>query len=441
MQPKASASISLALVIALCSVLGLTSQSAAASDVYVRLRVEGVINPIQARHVQRGVERAREQGAGFLLVTIDTPGGLVASMQQMVAALSNASMPVVTFVEPRSAQATSAGAFLLLAGEVAAMAPGTRVGAAHPVGLGEPLEGPMDAKATNSLASLIASLAERRGRPRDLAEGMVRDSTSYTAEEAHQKKLVELIAADEADLLRQLDSVQLDGGRRLETTGLARVDVELSAIDRALDKLADPTVTSVLISVGTLAIIYELTTAGIGAGGAIGALMLVLGLLGSSVLPLEASAVALLVIGLIAMALEVKLPTHGVLGGAGLLSLLLGSLMLVDPTEYFGGVARPNILVVTPVVGAAALGFALLARVARRSLGAPVQTGTEALIGKHGEARSTFGAKAPELRGQVFVDGARWQAETDSDLIRTGEAVEVVGISTSPMRLTVRRKQ
>jgi membrane-bound serine protease (ClpP class) len=431
----------LGLSAGLLSLLALVAPSSAASDVYVRLRVEGVINPIQARHVQRGVERAEQENADFLLVTIDTPGGLVASMQQMVAALSNAAVPVVTFVEPRSAQATSAGAFVLLAGEIAAMAPGTRVGAAHPVGLGEPLDGPMDAKATNSLASLIVSLAERRGRPRQFAEGMVRDSTSFTAEEAHQKKLVELLATDEPDLLRQLDGHALDGGRKLETTGLARIDVELSAIDRALDKIADPTVTSVLLSVGTLAIIYELTTTGIGAGGAIGALMLVLGLLGSSVLPLEASAVALLVIGVIAMALEVKLPTHGVLGGAGLLSLLLGSLMLVDPNEYFGGVARPNILVVTPIVGAAALGFALLARVARRSLAAPVQTGTEALVGKQGDARSTFGVRAPDARGQVFVDGARWQAETLEDLIQTGEAVEVVGVSTNPMRLSVRRKQ
>jgi len=430
-----------ALMLAILCLLCLSSQSTAAVDSFVRIRVEGVINPIQARHVKRGVERAEKEGAAFLLVTLDTPGGLVASMQEMVTALSNAAVPVVTFVEPRSAQATSAGAFVLLAGEVAVMAPGTRVGAAHPVGLGQPLEGPLDAKATNSLASLIASLAERRGRPRDLAEGMVRESTSYTAEEAHQKKLVELLAADEGELLRKLDGLQLEGGKKLETTGLARIDVELSAIDRALDKIADPTVTSVLISVGTLAIIYELTTAGIGAGGAIGALMLVLGLLGSSVLPIEASAVALLVIGLIAMALEVKLPTHGVLGGAGLLSLLLGSLMLVDPNEYFGGVARPNILVVTPIVGAAALGFALLARVARRSLAAPVQTGTEALIGKRGEARSTFGLQAAEQRGQVFVDGARWQAETLEQVIRAGEAVEVVGVSTSPMLLSVRRKQ
>ncbi|HWO13580.1 MAG TPA: NfeD family protein [Polyangiaceae bacterium] len=430
-----------ALVVGALCFLVLSSGSAAAGDVYVRLRVEGVMNPIQARHVKRGVERAQNEGALLLLLTLDTPGGLVASMQEIVATLSNAAVPIVAFVEPRSAQATSAGAFVLLAADVAAMAPGTRVGAAHPVGLGEPLQGALDAKATNSLSSLIVSLAQRRGRPSDLAEAMVRESASYTAEQAHEKKLVELLARDEGDLLRQLDGLALSDGKKLATAGLARVDVQLSALDSALDKIADPTVTSLLLSVGTLAIIYELTTAGIGAGGAIGALMLVLGLLGSSVLPIEASAVALLVIGLVAIALEVKLPTHGMLGGAGLSSLLLGSLMLIDPSEYFGGVARPNIFVLAPVLGVAALGLWLLARVARRSLGAPAQTGIETLIGKGGQARSTFGLQAPEAEGQVFVDGARWRAETREELIRAGETIEVVAVSTSPMRLSVRRKQ
>jgi len=428
-------------MLAALSLLVLSSTTAAAADVYVRLRVEGVINPIQARHVKRTVERAQNEGAELLLLTVDTPGGLVASMQEIVATLSNTPVPIVTFVEPRSAQATSAGAFVLLSADVAAMAPGTRVGAAHPVGLGEPLQGALDAKATNSLSSLMVSLAQRRGRPSDLAEAMVRDSVSYTAEQAHEKKLVELLASDEVELLRQLDGLELRDGKRLATTGLTRIDVQLSALDRALDKIADPTVTSLLLSIGTLAIIYELATAGVGAGGAIGALLLVLGLLGSSVLPIEASAVALLVIGLVAIALEVKLPTHGVLGGAGLVSLLLGSLMLVDPSEYFGGVARPNIFVLAPVLGVAAIGLWLLARVARRSLGAPAQTGIEALIGKGGRARSTFGVQAPEAEGQVFVDGARWQAQTADELIQAGEAVEVVAVSTGPMRLSVRRKQ
>ena len=170
------------LLVAFC-LLSFSAKSTAATPTYVRLRVEGVINPIQARHVKRAVERAQNEGAELLLLTLDTPGGLVASMQEIVATLSNATVPIVTFVEPRSAQATSAGAFVLLSADVAAMAPGTRVGAAHPVGLGEPLQGPLDAKATNSLSSLIISLAQRRGRPSELAEGMVRQSVSYTAEQ------------------------------------------------------------------------------------------------------------------------------------------------------------------------------------------------------------------------------------------------------------------
>jgi membrane-bound serine protease (ClpP class) len=421
--------------------LGLASRSAAARDVFVRIRVNGVINPIQARYVERAVARARAEEAELLLVTIDTPGGLVASMQQMVVALSNSAVPVVGYVAPRSAQASSAGAFVLLAADVAAMAPGTRVGAAHPVAEGKPLEGALDAKATNSLASLMASLAARRGRPSDAAVAMVRESLSYTAEEAQAKRLIEILASDQADLLRQLQGWEVRPGIHLATQHLVAIDVELSTFERVLDALADPTVTSLLLSLGTLAIIYELATAGIGASGAMGALMIVLGLYGGSVLPLEVSAIALLLIGVGALVLEIKLPTHGVLGAAGVLSLLFGSLLLVDPSQYFGGLERPHLLVLVLWIGGAALAFGLLGRVARRALGAAPQTGSEALIGKLGEARSRFGLRAPEARGQVLVDGARWQAETREELIEAGEAVEVIGMARAPLRLSVRRKQ
>jgi membrane-bound serine protease (ClpP class) len=427
------------LLVVLCA--GLVSSSAAARDVFVRIRVDGVINPIKARHVERAVARARAEDAELLLVILDTPGGLVSSMQQIVAALSNAAVLVVGYVAPRSAQASSAGAFVLLAADVAAMAPGTRVGAAHPVADGKPLEGALDAKATNSLASLIESLAQRRGRPGDAAEAMVRESVSYTAEEAHAKHLIELLANDPTDLLRQLDGLEARPGRKLVTRSLVPIDVELSAFDRVLDALADPTVTSLLLSLGTLAIIYELATAGIGAGGAIGALLIVLGLCGASVLPLELSGAALLVIGVISFVLEIKVPTHGVLGGAGLVSLLFGSLLLVDPSQYWGGLQRPNALLLLLWFASAAAAFVLLGRVARRALAAPPLTGSEALIGKVGQARSRFGLRAPEAQGQVLVDGARWQAETREDLIETGEAVEVVSVSHGPLRLSVRRKQ
>jgi membrane-bound serine protease (ClpP class) len=419
--------------------LSAPARSASSRSVYVEAHIEGVINPIKVRHLLRSIERAKRERAEFLLLVIDTPGGLVSSMQEMVGAITNSPIPVVGFVAPQSAQATSAGAFILLATDVAAMAPGTRVGAAHPVADGKPLEGAMNDKATNSLASLIKSLAHRRGRAQKAAESMVRESKSFTAEEAHREKLVDLLVLNRTDLLHRLDGRRIGPGERLSTQHLVRVPIEVSGVDRALDRFADPTLTSILLSLGTLAIIYELSTPGIGAGGAIGAVLLVLGLLGSSVLPIDLSALALFLIGMVAIALEVKLPTHGVLGGAGVVALVLGGMLLVDSSEYFGGVMRINPMVVVPTVVAAGLALLVLGRAARRALSAPPETGREALIGKRGLARSSFGSAGPETEGQVFVDGARWLAHTDEAQIVAGEPVEVTAIESQPTRLRVRR--
>jgi membrane-bound serine protease (ClpP class) len=430
-----------ALAVCLCAALSplFWSGSALAAGSYVHVRVDGVINPIKARHVQRAVERAAAEQARFLLVTIDTPGGLVSSMQEIVAALTNSRVPVVGFTAPRSAQATSAGAFILLAADLCAMSPGTRIGAAHPVADGKALDEALDKKATNSLVSLIKSLADRRGRPSAPAEAMVRDSVSYTAEEAHEKKLIELIAASEAELLQKLEARDVRPGVRLATRGLSRIDLPLSNVDRALDRIADPSITSLLISLGTLAILYELGTAGVGAGGAIGAVLLVLGLLGSSVLPIEASAIALFLIGIAALALETQLPTHGVLGGAGLIGILFGAALMVDPSDYFGGFQAVNLFLLAPIVLVVGVGLMLLGRITRRALAAPFQTGSEALIGTKGTARARFGTNRPESSGQVMVDGARWQAETEEPEIDDGDAIEVIRVLQRPMRLVVRR--
>ena len=415
------------------------SKPAHAAGTYVHVRLDGVVNPIKARHLARAVARANQENARFLLLTVDTPGGLVSSMQEIVASLSNSRVPVVGFTAPRSAQATSAGAFILLAADVCAMAPGTRIGAAHPVADGKALDDALDKKATNSLVSLVKSLAERRGRPAAAAEAMVRDSVSYTAEEAHEKKLIELLAVDEADLLRKLATRELRPGQRPIGQGLKRIDLPLSNLDRALDRLADPSITSLLVSIGTLAILYELGTAGVGAGGAIGALLLVLGLLGSSVLPIEASALILFVIGLAAIALEIKLPTHGVLGGAGVIGMLIGAALMVDPSDYFGGFRAANLYVLAPVLLVLVGLLIALGRVTRKALASPFQTGTEALVGTRGTARERFGRAEPRASGQVMVEGARWQAETDEAVIDTGEAIEVVRVLHQPMRLVVRR--
>ena len=414
--------------------------ASAFAGVFVHVRVAGVISPITARHVDRAVDRAERERAEFLLVTIDTPGGLVVSMQEIVAKLSNSRVPVVAFTEPRSAQATSAGAFVLLAADVAAMAPGTRVGSAHPVAEGKALDDVLDKKATNSLSALIQSLAERRGRPVDLARSMVTESVSFTAEEAHQKKLIELLVANQAELLRALEGREIRPGKRLSTRGLTRLEQPVTLVDRVLERVADPSVTSLLLSLGTMAIIYELATAGVGAGGAIGAVLLVLGLLGSSVLPIELSAVALFVIGVLSLALEIKLPTHGVLGGAGLVGMVLAAALMVDSDAYFGGARVVNPWLFGPVVVVAGLLMVLLGRVTRRALSEPFQTGSEALVGRSGTARESFGKALSSEAGQVMVDGVRWQAETLEPEIHAGDAIEVVRVSQRPMRLLVRRR-
>jgi membrane-bound serine protease (ClpP class) len=414
--------------------------SAGGRDSYVAVRISGAINPVKVRLLARALAKARSEHAEFLLVTLDTPGGLVTSMNEMVTALTNATVPVVTYVSPRSAQASSAGAFILLAGDLAAMAPGTRTGAAHPVGeAGKALEGPINEKLTNSLSSLIISLAGRRGRPTGEAEAMVRQSTSYTAEQALGKQLIEIVAPSEGALLSALDERKV-ADRALRTRALERIDITPTVFDQFLDQLADPALTALFLSIGMLALLYELATPGIGAGGAVGALLLVLGLLSSSVLPVELSAVVLLVIGAAALALEVKLPTHGVLGGAGVLAILLGSLLLVDQSEYFGGVPRLKPIYALPVIAGLAVQLLFVARSLRKAMAAPLLTGIESLVGRVGEARSDFvGNSSGEREGVVFVDGARWNAVSDDLALSAGQAVTVVSLSRQPTRLRVRR--
>jgi membrane-bound serine protease (ClpP class) len=434
----------LALVLALAAFLSaglLAAPASSAAGHYLHIHVDGVINPIEERYIERAIARAAAERAEFLLISIDTPGGLVSSLQKITTAITNAPLPVVGFVEPQSAQATSAGAFILLATDVAAMAPGTRVGAAHPVADGKPLEGAMDEKATNSLVSLAKSLAARRGRAAAPAEAMVRESKSFTETEAKAAGLIEILAVNRAHLLNELHGRKLTihGKERvLATRGLTAVDLPLPRSERVLDKLADPTLASLLLSLGVLAILYELSSPGIGMGGLVGAVSLLLGLLSLSVLPLELGGIVLIGVGLAAIGLEVKVPTHGLLAGGGVIALVLGTLFLVDPNEYFGGVQRVSVGIVGPVVASAVLGVILLARVTRRALSAPYMTGVSSLVGKHGVAKTAFSSSGAGYGGSVLVDGARWQG-TASSAIAEGERIVVTEVLRDPMRLAVAR--
>lgn len=430
-----------ALVVLLALGVVFAGNARAERPVYVESRVDGIVNPLKVRHLTRALARADSERASFVLLTIDTPGGLVSSLQEITVALTNSKVPVVGFVEPESAEATSAGAFILLATDVAAMAPSTRVGAAHPVAEGKPLEGVMDEKATNSLASHARSLAERRGRPPAVAESMVRESKSFTEKEARAAGLVEILATNRAELLQKLDGRALNfRGRNFafRTRGIERIEVSMSGLDRLLDVIANPTLASLLLTLGVLGLLYELSSPGIGLGGVAGAICLVVGLLGVSVLPIELGGLCLVVVGLLAVGLEMKVPSHGLLAAGGVISLVLGAMFLVNTEDYFGAAPRVNVLIFAPLVGAAVLGLVLLARLTRRALSAPFVSGESALVGATGVAKSTFVADGSVFVGGVFVDGARWQGVSDTAIVE-GQPVEVVEVLRGPMRLRVKR--
>jgi len=398
--------------------------------------VEGVITPIKARYVHQALEFAREKQAAFLLVSLDTPGGLVTSMQAIVSDITNSPIPVVGYVEPPTAQATSAGAFILLSTDVAAMAPGTQVGAAHPVGTDKNLEGAMAEKATNSLVALAKSLAARHGRPETYAESIVRQSTSFTADEAKKAGAVEIIAPNQGALLEALEGYAIEAPDRkvvLSTRGAVVIDRPMSWNNRLLDVIANPTLASILLSLGVLGILYELSSPGIGLAGIVGVISLVLALLAFSTLPLKLGAFVLLLAGFIAIAVEIKTPTHGALALGGLVSLALGALVLIDETGYFGGVQKLDFRIFLPFVVAVTASFLLFARIAQKAQTAPAQMGVTSLTGASGVAKSGI---SPES-GMVFVAGARWQAISQAP-IQEGSQVIVEEVLSHPTRLRVR---
>ena len=410
--------------------------AAAASPLVVRIRVEGVITPIKARYVHQALAVAKEQNAAFLLMSLDTPGGLVSSMQTIVADITNSPVPVVGYVEPPTAQATSAGAFLLLSTDVAAMAPGTRVGAAHPVGDGKNLEGAMAEKATNSLVALAKSLADRHRRPQSYAESIVRQSTSLTAEEAKNAGAIEIIAPTREALFEMLDGYVIETPDRhvvLSTRNATIVERPMSWNNRLLDVVADPTLASILLSLGVLGILYELASPGIGVGGIVGTICLVLALVALSTLPLQLGGFVLLLTGFVAIAVEVKSPTHGALALGGVVALVFGALVLVDEGGYFGGVQKLQFRIFIPFVATMTAAFLLFARIAARAQSAPVVIGMGALAGMHGVAKAPVSSEG----GMVFVAGARWQA-ISKGRIEPGDPVVVEEVLSHPTRLRVR---
>ena len=390
----------------------------------VILTLSDSIQPASLRYLERGLEVADSSGASATIIELNTPGGLLTSLRQMTTAITAARRPVVVYVTPAGAQAASAGFFLLMAADVAAMAPGTNAGAAHPVGgEGAELAKTIAEKVTNDAAALVRSLATQRGRSAEWAEKAVRDSTSYTEREALEKKLIDVVSNDRGDLLKWLDgrTVKRFDGRseKVETTAAEVVVVAPNTGDKLLSVIAHPNIAYLLMLLGLVGIYFELSHPGAILPGVLGGVALLLALFALSVLPVNYVGVLLILLGISFFVLEVKVVSYGLLTVAGLVSFIFGSLMLIRspfPALRVGlAVVLPTALAVAFVV------IFLLARVLRSYRRQPL-TGAKGLVGEFGKA-----AVALEPSGKVFVHGEYWEAISRAPIPK-GARVRVVKV-------------
>ena len=398
----------------------------AAEALVFSVTMEEAVHPITAAYFKEAIERANDEGAALLILKLDTPGGLVSSTEDMVRAITTSRVPIVVFVF--GSKAASAGFFLTIAADVAVMAPGTRMGAAHPVpSLGEvPKESPMATKIENDVAAYARSLAGNRGRNVKAAEEAVRISRAFTEREALQAGLIDFVAGDEAEILRLLDgrTIRRFDGRR-ETLRLERVRIvtlDMSTRERFLSFLADPNVALFLLLLGAVGLYIEFTHPGMIAPGLIGGVCLLLFALASRILPINWVGVALILLGIVMFLLEIKVTSYGLLTLGGLACLILGSLMLFRPGE--GGIPEVRVAwwAVGSVAGSAGLIMAALTGLVVRSHRVRPTTGTSGLVGEIGTALSDL---APE--GRVFVHGEYWNARAARPIAQ-GARVRVVAV-------------
>ena len=418
--------------VALTSVPARTGQS---TPTAILMKVDGMINPASADFIHTTLKDAAESGAVCVIIELNTPGGLLKSTRLIVSDILASPIPVVVYVAPGGAQAASAGVFVTLSAAIAAMAPGTNIGAAHPVGLGEGQQDTiMMQKATNDAAAFVRTIAEKRHRNVRWAEEAVRKSLSITETEALKSHVIDLIAKDTRDLLTQIDgrSVETGTGTTILKTADAKFEtVEMGFKLHILDLLSDPNIAYLLLMIGFYGILFELYNPGAIFPGVLGVISLLLAFYALHTLPVNYAGLALIIFGIVLFILELKITSHGILTVGGVLSLLLGSLMLINiqtPME----VVSISLSVIIPVVLFTAAFFAFAFGMAIRAHRKRPTTGIEGMIGERGVALSRL-----DPDGQVRVRGEIWTAKSSGEAIDAGSEVEVTGVFH--LRLTVQR--
>ncbi len=395
------------------------------------IEVDGIINPPTAKFIIDSIDEAAKEGGQCLIIQLDTPGGLMESMRLIVKKILTSNIPVIVYVSPKGARAASAGVFITMAAHIAAMAPGTHIGAAHPVTLGA--EGKesktMTDKIVNDTVSNIKSIAKTRGRNVDWAEKAVRKSVSVTEEEALKLNVVDLISSDLQDLLTKIDGrvVKFDGSSRtLLTKGMQPRSLQMSWRDKLLDVISNPQIAYYLLMLGGMGIFFELSNPGAILPGVVGGIFLILAFYALQVLPVNYAGLALILFAIILFIAEIKVVSHGLLAVGGVISLLLGSLMLFQsPAEYM----RISLSVIIPAVLVTSTFFIFAATMAIRARLTKPTTGMEGLIGEEGIASTGI---SPE--GKVSIHGEFWNVVSDQN-IEKGDKIQAIGVVNLKLKI------
>jgi membrane-bound serine protease (ClpP class) len=396
------------------------------------IEVDGIINPATAKFITESIDQATQQGAQCLVIQLDTPGGLMESMRIIVKKILTTNIPIIVYVAPSGGRAASAGVFITMAAHIAVMAPSTHIGAAHPVTLGEGKESKtMSEKIVNDTVSYIKTIAKTRGRNVDWAEKAVRKSVSITEEEAVKLNVVDFISPDLQGLLTKIDGrvVKFDGvTRTLLTKGIKPRSIQMSWRYRLLDIISNPTIAYILLMLGIYGVFFELSNPGAILPGVVGGIFLILAFFSLQMLPINFAGLALILFAIILFIAEIKVVSHGLLAVGGVISLFLGSLMLIEsPTEYM----KVSLSVIIPAVLVSATFFIFAVTMAIKARLSKPTTGMEGLIGEKGIATTTI---APE--GKVSIHGEFWNAISDQN-IEVGEKVQVIGVKN--LRLNIKR--
>jgi len=388
------------------------------------ITVDGVINPVSAEFIQKSIHKANDKKYEALVIELDTPGGLDASMRSIVKEMIGSEVPVIVFVSPSGSRAASAGAFITLAAHIAAMSPGTNIGAAHPVGIGGKMDKTMTDKATNDAVAYIKSLAEKSGRNVQWAEDAVRKSISSTETEALQLKVIDIITKDINSLLADIDGkkVRTVSGEKILSTGNASVvREELGLRHRILNLISDPNVAYILMLLGFYGLFFELTNPGSLFPGVIGGICLILAFYAFQTLPVNYAGLLLIILAIILFILEIKIISHGVLTIGGIVAMTIGSLMLFESPAPF---MKLSLAVILPAVVMTTLFFTIVIGLAYKAYKRKPITGSEGLLGSYGIADTDINMEG----GRVTVHGEIWSSYSE-DAIDKGSRIIVEEVS------------